>query len=230
MLLFHLDPVSLSGVQQLLQTEEQREDLETSEEKLTDEFGMKQSYQVQVVQEGSDVIEKELPGYEIVRPLNEEALDISGERIQRVVITKEWTQTQDDGEKRIERVERRVIKLGSGDTFERLEIMEQRLEEVEAIGRKLVEVEELRVGLQEVESLEQRLQQAEKEGLQLMKKDDWYIFLDRRPLTVIDTPRGMSCEVHFNVTGVLHPKMKMHSSFGQPQVVPKLNEFLLLKM
>ncbi|XP_056331625.1 protein 4.1b isoform X2 [Danio aesculapii] len=187
-------PFSLSGVQQLLQTEEQREDLETSEEKLTDEFEIKQSYQVQVVHEGSDVLEKELPDYEIMRNLNEEVLEVGGERIQRVVITKEWTQTQDNGERRIERVERRVIvtdekEIGSGDTFERLEIMEQRLEEVEAIGRKLVEVEELRVGLQEVESLEQRLQQAEKEGLQLMKKDDWYIFLDRRPLTVIDTLR-----------------------------------------
>ncbi|XP_073780735.1 protein 4.1b isoform X2 [Danio rerio] len=187
-------PFSLSGVQQLLQTEEQREDLETSKEKLTDEFEIKQSYQVQVVHERSDVLEKELPDYEIMRNLNEELLEVGGERIQRVVMTKEWTQTQDNGEKRVERVERRVIvtnekMVGSGDTSESLEIMEQRLEKVEAIGRKLVEVEELRVGLQEVESLEQRLQQAEKEGLQLMKKDDWYIFLDCRPLTIIETLR-----------------------------------------
>ncbi len=216
-ILAHFVPVLLSGVQQPLQTEEQREDVEGSEEKLTDELVIKQSYKVQVIQEGSDIIEKELPNFElkqeIMKPLKEtlkeEALEVNGERIQRVVITKQWIQevnslveTQEDVDKKIERVEmveRRVIvtenkTLGSEDTFERLEIMEQRLEEVDAIKQKLVEVEELRFGLQEVESLEQRLQQVEKEGLQGAETDDWYILLDRRPLMLTATPTGMSCD------------------------------------
>ncbi|XDV40313.1 hypothetical protein PO909_009415 [Leuciscus waleckii] len=201
---------SLSGVQQPLQTEELREDVEVvegSDERLTDELVIKQSYKVQVVQEGSDVIEKE--HQEVMKPLKEtlreEVLEVNGERIQRVVISKQWTQevnsmveSQVDVEKKIEMmemVERRVMvteerKFGSGDTFERLEIMEQRLEEVEAIERKLVEVEEMRVGLQEVESLEQRLQQVEKEELQRVETDDWYILLDPRPLMLMPTPIG----------------------------------------
>ncbi|XDV40309.1 hypothetical protein PO909_009415 [Leuciscus waleckii] len=201
---------SLSGVQQPLQTEELREDVEVvegSDERLTDELVIKQSYKVQVVQEGSDVIEKE--HQEVMKPLKEtlreEVLEVNGERIQRVVISKQWTQevnsmveSQVDVEKKIEMmemVERRVMvteerKFGSGDTFERLEIMEQRLEEVEAIERKLVEVEELRVGLQEVESLEQRLQQVEKEELQRVETDDWYTLLDPRPLMLTPTPIG----------------------------------------
>ncbi|XP_056123637.1 protein 4.1b [Rhinichthys klamathensis goyatoka] len=203
-------PFSLSGVQQPLQTEELREDVEVvegSDERLTNELVIKQSYKVQVVQEGSDVIEKE--HQEVMKPLKEtlreEVLEVNGERIQRVVITKQWTQevnslveSQIDVEKKIERmelVERHVMvteerKFGSGDIFERLEIMEQRLEEVEAIKRKLVEVEELRVGLQEVESLEQRLQQVEKEELQRVETDDWYILLDCRPLMLTPTPIG----------------------------------------
>ncbi|XP_039535978.1 protein 4.1b isoform X11 [Pimephales promelas] len=206
-------PVSLSGVQQPLQTEELREDVEVvegSDDRLTDELVIKQSYKVQVVQEGSDVIEKE--HQEGMKPLKEtlreEVLEVDGERIQRVVITKQWKQevssssslveSQIDVEKNIERmemVERHVMvteerKFGSGDLFERLEIMEQRLEEVEAIERKLVEVEELRVGLQEMESLEQRLQQVEKEELQHMETDDWYILLDSRPLMLTPTPIG----------------------------------------
>lgn len=213
-ILVYFVPVSLSGVQQPLQTEELREDVEVvegSDERLTDELVIKQSYKVQVVQEGSDVIEKE--HQEVMKPLKEtlreEVLEVNGERIQRVVIPKQWTQevnsmveSQVDAEKTIERmemVERRVMvteerKFGSGDTFERLEIMEQRLEEVEAIERKLAEVEEMRVGLQEVESLEQRLQQAEKEELQRVETDDWYILLDRRPLMLTPTPIGMSCD------------------------------------
>lgn len=213
-ILVHIFPVSLSGVQEPLQTEELREDVEVvegSDERLTDELVIKQSYKVQVVQEGSDVIEKE--HQEVMKPLKEalreEVLEVNGERIQRVVITKQWTQevnslveSQVDVEQKIERmemVERRVMvteerKFGSGDTFERLEIMEQRLEEVEAIERKLAEVEELRVGLQEVESLEQRLQQVEKEELQHVETDDWYILLDRRPLMLTPTPIGMSCD------------------------------------
>ncbi|XP_077069315.1 protein 4.1b isoform X4 [Siphateles boraxobius] len=203
-------PFSISSVQQPLQTEELREDVEVvegSDERLTDELVIKQSYKVQVVHERSDVIEKE--HQEVMKPiketLREEVLEVDGERIQRVVINKQWTQevnslveSQVDVEKKIERmemVERRVMvteerKFGSGDTFERLEIIEQRLEEVEAIKRKLVEVEELRVGLQEVESLEQRLQQVEKEELQRVVTDDWYILLDRRPLMLTPTPIG----------------------------------------
>jgi len=216
-ILDYLVPVSLSGVQQPLQTEELREDVEVvegSDDRLTDELVIKQSYKVQVVQEGSDVIEKEQQ--EGMKPLKEtlreEVLEVDGERIQRVVITKQWKQevssssslveSQIDVEKNIERmemVERHVMvteerKFGSGDIFERLEIMEQRLEEVEAIERKLVEVEELRVGLQEMESLEQRLQQVEKEELQHMDTDDWYILLDSRPLMLTPTPIGMSCD------------------------------------
>ncbi|KAK7157755.1 hypothetical protein R3I93_009061 [Phoxinus phoxinus] len=201
---------SLSGVQQPLQAAELREDVEVvegSDERLTDELVIKQSNKVQVVQEGSDVIEKE--HQEIMKPLKEtlreEVLEVNGERIQKVVITKQWTQevislveSQVDVEQKIERiemVERRVMvteerKFCSGDTFERLEIMEQRLEDVEAIERKLVEVEELRVGLLEVESLEQRLQQVEKDELQRMEADDWYILLDRRPLMLTPTPIG----------------------------------------
>ncbi len=232
-ILAHFVPVLLSGVQQPLQTEEQREDVEGSEERLTDELVIKQSYKVQVIQEGSD-LEKELPNFElkqeIMKPLKEtlkeEVLEVNGERIQRVVTTKQWTQevnslveTQDDVDKTIERVEmveRRVIvtenkTLGSEDTFERLEIMEQRLEEVDAIKQKLVEVEELRFGLQEVESLEQRLQQVEKEELQGAETDDWYILLDRRPLMLTATPTGMSC-VHLSpeiVFIAFHQRLEM---------------------
>lgn len=214
-ILVNFVPVILLGVQQPLQTEEQREDVEGSEERLTDELVRKQSYKVQVVQEGSGIIEKELPNFElkqeIMKPLketlNEEVLEVNGERIQRVVITKQWTQevnslveTQEDVDKKIERVEmleRRAIvtenkTLGSEDTFERLEIMKQRVEEVDAIKQKLVEVEELRLGLQEVESLEQRLQQFEKEELQGTETNDWYLLLDRRPLMLTATPTGMS--------------------------------------
>ncbi|XP_051720213.1 protein 4.1b isoform X2 [Ctenopharyngodon idella] len=209
--LFDGSPFSVSGIQQPFQTKEQREDVdvvEGSDERLTDELVIKQSYKLQVVQEGSDVIEKEHPDFELKplkETLREEVLEVNGERIQRVVITKQWTQevnslveSQVDVEKKVESmemVERRVMvteekKLVSGDTFERLEIMEQRLEEVEAIERKLVEVEELRVGLQEVESLEQRLQQVEKEELQQAETDDWYILLDRRPLMLTPSPTG----------------------------------------
>ncbi|ROL47777.1 Protein 4.1 [Anabarilius grahami] len=214
--LFEGSPFSVSGIQQPLQTEEQREDVdvvEGSDERLTDELVIKQSYKLQVVQEGSDVTEKEYPDFELKplkETLREEVLEVNGERIQRVVITKQWTQevnslveSQVDEEKKVESmemVERRVMvteekKLVSGDTFERLEIMEQRLEEVEAIERKLVEVEELRVGLQEVERLEQRLQQVEKEELQQVEIDDWYILLDRRPLMLTTTRTDVSSSV-----------------------------------
>jgi len=216
-ILVHFVPVSLSGVQQPLQTEELREDVEVvegSDDRLTDELVIKQSYKVQVVQEGSDVIEKEQQ--EGMKPLKEtlreEVLEVNGERIQRVAITEQWKQEVSSSNsfvesqiyvqkniERMEMVERHVMvteerKFGSGDIFERLEIMEQRLEEVEAIERKLVEVEELRVGLQEMESLEQRLQQVEKEELQHMETDDWYILLDSRPLMLTPTPIGMSCD------------------------------------
>ncbi|XP_048008166.1 protein 4.1b isoform X1 [Megalobrama amblycephala] len=205
--LFDGSPFSVSGIQQPLQTWNV-EVVEGSDERLTDELVIKQSYKLQVLQEGSDVTEKEHPDFELKplkETLREEVLEVNGERIQRVVITKQWTQevsslveSQVDVEKKVESmemVERRVMvteekKLVSGDTFERLEIMEQRLEEVEAIERKLVEVEELRVGLQEVERLEQRLQQIEKEELQQVEIDDWYILLDRRPLMLTTTPTG----------------------------------------
>lgn len=228
-ILVHFFQVSLSGIQQPLQTEEQGEDVdvvEGSDERLTDELVLKQSYKLQVLQEGSDVIEKEHSDFElkqeVMKPANEtlkeEVLEVNGERIQRVVITKQWTQevnslveSQVDAEKKIEKmemVERRLMvteeKFVSGDTFERLEILEQRLEEVEAIERKLVEVEELRVGLLEVESLEQRLQQVEKEELQQAESDDWYILLDRRPLMLTPTPTGISCDKPF----IYHQKFR----------------------
>lgn len=217
-ILVHFVPVSVSGIQRPFQTEEQREDVdvvEGSDERFADELVIKQSYKLQVVQEGSDVTEKEHPDFELKplkETLKEEVLEVNGERIQRVVITKQWTQevnslveSQVDVEKNVESielVERCVMvteekKLVSEDTFERLEIMEQRLEEVEAIERKLVEVEELRVGLQEVERLEQRLQQVEKEELQQVENDDWYILLDRRPLMLTTAPTGMSCDQPF---------------------------------
>uniref|UniRef100_A0A673JHE8 Protein 4.1 n=1 Tax=Sinocyclocheilus rhinocerous TaxID=307959 RepID=A0A673JHE8_9TELE len=211
-------PFLVSGIQQPLQTEEQREDVEVvkgSEERLTDEHVITQTYKVQVIQEGSDIIEKELHEImksetsEIMKPLKEtpkeEVLEVNRERIQRVVITKKWTQevnslveSQEDVNKKIERVEmleRRVMitekkTLGSEDTFERMKIMEQRLEEVDTIERKLVEVEELRFGLQDVESLEQRLQQVEKEELQRAETDDWYILLDRMSLMPSATRTG----------------------------------------
>ncbi|KAL0172008.1 hypothetical protein M9458_032319, partial [Cirrhinus mrigala] len=195
--------------------EEQREDVQVAEG--SDELVIKQSYEVQVIQEGSDINVKELPDFElkqeIMKPLKEtlkeEVLEVNGERIQRVVITKQWTQefnslveSQENVDKKIEMlemVERHVMDtekktMGSEDTFERLEILEQRLEEVDAIKRKLVEVEELRFGLQEVESLEQRLQQVEKEELAPSETDDWYILLDRWPLMLTATRRGMSCD------------------------------------
>ncbi|XP_067264543.1 protein 4.1b isoform X2 [Chanodichthys erythropterus] len=201
--LFDGSPFSVSGIQQPLQTWNV-EVVEGSDERLTDELVIKQSYKLQVVQEGSDVTEKEHPDFELKplkETLREEVLEVNGERIQRVVITKQWTQevnslveSQVDVES-MEMVERRVMvteekKLVSGDTFEGLEIMEQRLQEVEAIERKLGEVEELRVGLQEVEHLEQRLQQVEKEELQQVGIDDWYILLDRRPLMLTTAPKG----------------------------------------
>lgn len=219
-ILVHFVPVLLSEVKQPLQFEEQREDVqvvEGSEERLTDELVIKQSYKAQVIQEGSDINVKELPDFElkqeIMKPLketlNEEVLEVNGERIQRVVITKQWTQevnssveSQENADKKIEMlemVERHVMvtekkTMGSEGTFETLEVVEQRLEDLDAIKRKLDEVEELRFGLQEVESLEQRLQQVEKVELQQAETDEWYILLDRWPLMLTATPRGMSCD------------------------------------
>ncbi|KAF4103169.1 hypothetical protein G5714_016052 [Onychostoma macrolepis] len=221
-------PFLLLGIQQPLQTEEQREYVEGSEERLTDELVIKQSYKVQVVQEGSDIIEKELPNFElkqeIMKPLKEEVLEVNGERIQRVIITKQWTQevnslveTQEDVDKKIERVEmvqRRVI---------RLEIMEQRLEEVDAIKQKLVEVEELRFGLQEVESLEQRLQQVEKEELQGAETDDWYSLLDRRPLMLTATPTGVQEELQ-QIVYIPQPMKKDDDWYILFDVLPKTME------
>ncbi|RXN30419.1 erythrocyte membrane band [Labeo rohita] len=213
--LFDGTPFLLSEVKQPLQFEEQREDVqvvEGSEERLTDELVIKQSYKAQVIQEGSDINVKELPDFElkqeIMKPLketlNEEVLEVNGERIQRVVITKQWTQevnssveSQENADKKIEMlemVERHVMvtekkTMGSEGTFETLEVVEQRLEDLDAIKRKLDEVEELRFGLQEVESLEQRLQQVEKVELQQAETDEWYILLDRWPLMLTATPR-----------------------------------------
>uniref|UniRef100_A0A8C1NH87 Protein 4.1 n=1 Tax=Cyprinus carpio TaxID=7962 RepID=A0A8C1NH87_CYPCA len=243
-------PFLLLGVQQLLQTEEQREDVEVvegSEERLTDKLVIKKSYNVQVVQEGSDIIEKELPDFEfkqeIMKPLKEtlkeEELEVNGERIQRIVITKQWTQefnslveSQEDVDKKIERVEmveRRVIvtenkTMGSEDTLERLEIMEQRLEEVDTIKQKLVEVEELRFGLQEVESLEQRLQQVEKEELQREEKDDWYILLDRRPLMLTSTPTGGVQEELQQIVYITQPMKRDDDWYILFDVLPKTME------
>uniref|UniRef100_A0A8C1YJW9 Protein 4.1 n=1 Tax=Cyprinus carpio TaxID=7962 RepID=A0A8C1YJW9_CYPCA len=204
-------PFLLSDIQQPLKTEEQREDVKGTEERLTDELVITQTFEAQVIQEGSDIIEKELLDFElkqeIMKPLKEtlkeEVLEVNGERIQRVVIAKQWTQevnssveSQEELDKKIESVEmleRHVMitekkTLGSEGTFERLEIVEQRLEEVDAIERKLVEAEELRFGLQEVESFKQRLQQVEKEELQRAETDDWYILLDRMSLMPSATP------------------------------------------
>ncbi|XP_052000339.1 protein 4.1b [Xyrauchen texanus] len=228
------------GLQQLLHTEEQGEvevvKEKEAEESLTEEVVIKHSYKVQegsVEMEGQmrmDISEKKHTDYEfkqeIVEPfkemLKEEIIEVYGERTQRVLITKQWTQevnffveSQDDVvEERIERVEtverhvmvnegEKLLNIGSEETFERLEMVKQRLEEVEAIGQKLQEVEALRVGLQKVEHLEQRLQQVEKEGLQQVETADWYIVLDRSPsmftithtaqeeLQQIDTPKPM---------------------------------------
>uniref|UniRef100_A0A671MUI0 SAB domain-containing protein n=2 Tax=Sinocyclocheilus anshuiensis TaxID=1608454 RepID=A0A671MUI0_9TELE len=221
--------------------------MEGLEETLTDELVIKHSYKIQVVQEGSDIIEKELPDFElkqeIMKPLKEtlkeEVLEVNGERIQRVVITKQWTQevnslveSQEAVDKKIERVElveRRVIvtenkTLGSEDTFERLEIMEQRLEEVDAIKQKLVEVEELRFGLQEVESLKQRLQQVEKEELQQAEKDDWYILLDRRPLMLTATATGGVQEELQQIVYIPQPMKKDDDWYILFDVLPKTME------
>uniref|UniRef100_A0A8C2JEC5 Protein 4.1 n=1 Tax=Cyprinus carpio TaxID=7962 RepID=A0A8C2JEC5_CYPCA len=207
-------PFLPSDIQQPLKTEEQREDVKGTEERLTDELVITQTFEAQVIQEGSDIIEKELLDFElkqeIMKPLKEtlkeEVLEVNGERIQRVVIAKQWTQevnssveSQEELDKKIESVEmleRRVMitekkTLGSEGTFERLEIVEQRLEEVDAIERKLVEAEELRFGLQEVERFEQRLQQVEKEELQRAETVDWYILLDRMSLMPSATPPGI---------------------------------------
>ncbi|XP_026140697.1 protein 4.1b isoform X1 [Carassius auratus] len=246
-------PFILLSVQQPLQTEEIREDVEVverSEDKLTDELVIKQSYKVQVVQEGSDIIEKKLPDFEfkqeIVKPLKEtlkeEVLEVNGERTQRVVITKQWTQKvnslveSQDVDKKIEMmemVERRVIvtenmTLGSEDTFDRLEIMEQRLEEVDAIKHTLAEVEELRFGLQEVERLEQRLQQVEKEELQRAEPDDWYILLDRRPLmlTADITPRG-GIQEELQQMYIPQPMKKYDDWYIVFDVLPKTMEISL---
>ncbi|KAA0703303.1 Protein 4.1 [Triplophysa tibetana] len=111
--------------------------------------------------------------------LTEDILQVNGETIQRVVITKQWTQevnslveVQEDEEKEIE--VGKLLIMGSEKTSERLEIMEQRLQEVETIDQKLLDVEVLRVGLQEIE----RLHRAEREGLQQSETADWYILLD----------------------------------------------------
>ncbi|KAK2903006.1 hypothetical protein Q8A67_007719 [Cirrhinus molitorella] len=250
-------PFLLSEVKQPLQIEEQREDVkvvEESEESLTDELVIKQSYKVQVVQEGSDIIEKKLPDFELKplkETLNEEILEVNGERIQRVVITKQWTQevnslaeSQENVDKKIEMlemVERRVMvtenkTMRSEDAFERLEIVEQRLEEVEAIKRKLAEVEELRFGLEEVESLERRLQQVEKEELQLTETDDWYILLDRKPFTstptvgvqedmqrIVNFPKAMMKDDDWYILFDVHPKA-MEISLPLPDVSRSISE------
>ncbi|TRY84567.1 hypothetical protein DNTS_001312 [Danionella cerebrum] len=186
--------VSLSIVEQPHQTEAQRARMELveSSEKISDELVIKKSYKVQILQEGSEIIE--LNDFEInqetMTPLSEtvteDVIEVNGERIQRVVVTKQWRQTQ-ELKMSMEGVERRVAD-GSFDTFGTLESLEKRLEEVEAIERRLVEMEELRGGIEEVERLEQRLKEAKGEGLQLEKKDGWHLLLDRRPMMLTCTP------------------------------------------
>ncbi|XP_050986692.1 protein 4.1b isoform X3 [Labeo rohita] len=247
--LFDGTPFLLSEVKQPLQFEEQREDVqvvEGSEERLTDELVIKQSYKAQVIQEGSDINVKELPDFElkqeIMKPLketlNEEVLEVNGERIQRVVITKQWTQevnssveSQENADKKIEMlemVERHVMvtekkTMGSEGTFETLEVVEQRLEDLDAIKRKLDEVEELRFGLQEVESLEQRLQQVEKVELQQAETDEWYILLDRWPLMLTATPRGVQEDLQQIVYNP-KPMMEEDSWYILFDVLPKAME------
>lgn len=71
-----------------------------AEERLTDELVITQTYEVQVIQEGSDIIEKEHPDFElkqeIMKPLmeilKEEVIEVNEERIERVAIAKQWTQ------------------------------------------------------------------------------------------------------------------------------------------
>ncbi|XP_073728232.1 protein 4.1b isoform X2 [Misgurnus anguillicaudatus] len=209
--------ISSSGLQKPPQTGEERkveivEDKE-SQERYEDELVIKRSYKVHMEQEGPvelkvmeglarDILEKEHP--ELMGPMNEslteEILQVNGERIQKVVITKQWVQEgstfvepHEDAEIKTERVEtvrRHVVITEGGEMLrmesekpsERLEMMERRLNEVEAIEQKLLEVEELRVGLQELESLEQRLRQAEREGLQQGEMADWNVLLDRSTL------------------------------------------------
>ncbi|KTG46101.1 hypothetical protein cypCar_00013564 [Cyprinus carpio] len=242
-------PFLLSDIQQPLKTEEQREDVKGTEERLTDELVITQTFEAQVIQEGSDIIEKELLDFElkqeIMKPLKEtlkeEVLEVNGERIQRVVIAKQWTQevnssveSQEELDKKIESVEmleRRVMitekkTLGSEGTFERLEIVEQRLEEVDAIERKLVEAEELRFGLQEVERFEQRLQQVEKEELQRAETDDWYILLDRMSLMPSATPAGRVQEDLQQIVYNLKPIKKYDDWYILFDVIPQTMEIL----
>ncbi|XP_065101632.2 protein 4.1b isoform X2 [Paramisgurnus dabryanus] len=209
--------ISSSGLQKPPQTEEERKveivEENESQERYEDELVIKRSYKVHMEQKGPlelkvmeglarDILEKEHP--ELMGPMNEslteEILQVNGERIQKVVITKQWVQEgstfvepHEDTEIKTERVEtvRRhvviteggeMLRMDSEKPSERLEMMELRLNEVEDIKQKLQEVEELRVGLQELESLEQRLRQAEREGLQQDETADWNVLLDRSTL------------------------------------------------
>ncbi|KAI7806687.1 erythrocyte membrane protein band 4.1b elliptocytosis 1 [Triplophysa rosa] len=202
-----------SVLQQFFETEEQRKveivEENESEERTTDELVIKRSYKVNVAQEGPvelkvmeelarDIMKKEHPELKeqimtMKESLTEEILQVNGERIQRVVITKQWTQevntfveSQEDVEKKIE--VGKLLSMGSEKTSERLEIIERKLQEVETIEQKLLDVEVLRVGLQEIESLEQRLQRAEREELQQAETADWYILLDPSPSLLTAAP------------------------------------------
>lgn len=183
-----------------------------SEERTKDEVVIKRSYKVNVTQDGpvelkvmeelaKDIMEKEHPELKeqimtMKESLKEEILHVNGERIQRVVITKQWTQEVNSFGESQEEVGK-LLSMGSEETSERLEIMERRLQEVETIEEKLLDVEVLRVGLQEIESLEQRLQRAEREGLQQAETADWYILLDRSPSLLTVAPTGVSCDQIF---------------------------------
>lgn len=229
-------PASPSVLQQPFETKEQREveivEETESQERTTDELVIKRSYKVHMAQEGPvelkvmeelarDIMEREHPELkeqimEVMKEsLTEEILEVNGERMQRVVITKQWTQEVNsvvESQEDMEKVKRHVVMTEGGGLLnmgseERLKIMERRLQEVEAIEQKLLDVEQLRVGLQEVESLEQRLQRAEWEGLQQAETADWHVLLDCNPSLLTAAPTGMS-SVHLPIHFFLNDKVK----------------------
>ncbi|XP_017559482.2 protein 4.1b isoform X3 [Pygocentrus nattereri] len=118
-----------------------------------------------------------------------------GDRLQKVVITKQRTQDEDmfeehtEGDfvekmirrvKIVEEIQEVVIEEGQKSSKENIKGLEKRLLEVESIEQRLQDVEDLKVRLQEVEMLEQKLQEQEE---QLRDEYDvWYILLDRRSL------------------------------------------------
>nr|XP_055066071.1 protein 4.1b isoform X2 [Misgurnus anguillicaudatus] len=222
--------ISSSGLQKPPQTGEERkveivEDKE-SEERYEDELVIKRSYKVHMEQEGPvelkvmeglarDILEKEHP--ELLGPMNEslteEILQVNGERIQKVVITKQWVQEgstfvepHEDAEIKTERVEtvrRHVVITEGGEMLrmesekpsERLEMMERRLNEVEAIEQKLEEEEEEQVKVDYRSPQTVFLKQPQRD-----LEDDWFILLDVSSKTSVPVAypllRSTSVEVY----------------------------------